>query len=198
MSLRARLLLVLAGLAVAGLVVADVLTYAALRSFLIDRVDRTLTASARSLVPPLERRGFADRRDLEGLAELAPGVRIEARNRAGEVVGSTVLEGARQGTEPVLPARLEAREASFTVDGRDGGPGFRVRAEPIGDRGTLVLAAPLDDVAETLRRLLLIELVVSLAAVAAIVGAGLWLVRVGLRALTRVGGTAGGARRGGA
>jgi two-component system OmpR family sensor kinase len=189
-SLRARLLIVLAGLAVAGLLIADVVTYAALRSFLIDRVDRTLAASARTLVPPLERRGFADRRDLEGLAELAPGVRIEARNPSGEVVGSTVLSGDSSPSQPQLPGRLENREASFSVEEVGGGPGFRVRTQPIGYRGTLVLAAPLDDVADTLRQLLLIELLVSLAAVAAIVGAGLWLVRVGLRPLTRIGDTA--------
>jgi two-component system OmpR family sensor kinase len=189
-SLRARLLIVLAGLAVAGLLVADVVTYAALRSFLTERVDRTLGASARTLVPPLERRGFADRRDLEGLAELAPGVRIEARNPAGEVVGSTVLSGDPSPSQPRLPARLDSREASFSVPAVGGGPGFRVRTQPIGYRGTLVLAAPLNDVSDTLRQLLLIELLVSLAVVAAIVGAGLWLVRVGLRPLTRIGDTA--------
>jgi two-component system OmpR family sensor kinase len=190
-SLRARLLLVLAGLAIAGLLIADVLTYAALRSFLIDRVDRTLAASAHTLVPPLERRGFAGRRDLEGLAELAPGVRIEARNSSGEVVGSTVLSGDPSPSQPQLPARLQNGEASFTVGAQDGGgPGFRVHTQPIGFRGTLVLAAPLNDVSDTLRQLLLIELLVSLVVVAAIVGAGLWLVRVGLRPLTRIGDTA--------
>jgi two-component system, OmpR family, sensor kinase len=190
MSLRARLLLVLAGLAVAGLLAADVATYAALKSFLVDRVDRTLTGSARTLMGPLAGRGFADRRDLAGLAELAPGVRIETRDPSGNVVGSEVLSGAADPGEPALPAQMPADQAYFTVDGRDGGPGFRVFSEPVGDRGTLVLAAPLDDVAATLRRLALIELVVSLLAVAAIVAAGLWLVRVGLLPLTRIGETA--------
>jgi two-component system OmpR family sensor kinase len=190
MSLRARLLLVLAGLAVAGLLIADVLTYAALRSFLVDRVDRTLSASARTLEGPLGGRGFADRRDLAGLAELAPGVRIQTRDPDGNVLGSMTVSGASDESEPVLPARLPEGEASFTVDARDGGPGFRVLSEPVGFRGTLVLAAPLNDVADTLRRLALIELVVSLLAVAAIVGAGLWLVRVGLLPLTRIGETA--------
>jgi two-component system OmpR family sensor kinase len=189
-SLRARLLIVLAGLAIAGLLVADVVTYAALRSFLIDRVDRTLAASARTLVPPLERRGFADRRDLEGLAELAPGVWIETRNPAGEVVASRVLSRDPSPSQPALPARLESREASFTAGSDGSGSEFRVHTQPVGFRGTLVLAAPLDDVSATLRRLLLIELLVSLVVVAAIVGAGLWLVRVGLRPLTRIGDTA--------
>ena len=45
MSLRARLLLVLAVLATVGLLVAGVVTYTELRSFLVERVDRTLAAS---------------------------------------------------------------------------------------------------------------------------------------------------------
>jgi two-component system, OmpR family, sensor kinase len=190
MSLRARLLLVLAGLAVAGLLVADIVTYAALRSFLVDRVDRTLAASARTLQQPLGRRGFADQGDLAGLAELAPGVRIQTRDPNGDVVGSTVLSGAAGGGEPLLPARLPAGESNFTVGSRGGGAGFRVLSVPVGFRGTLVLAAPLDDVAATSRRLVLVELIVSLLVVAAIVGVGWWLVRVGLLPLTRIGDTA--------
>ena len=37
------------------------------------------------------------------------------------------------------------------VPAAGGGPGFRVRTQPIGYRGTLVLAAPLNDVSDTLR-----------------------------------------------
>jgi two-component system OmpR family sensor kinase len=57
--------------------------------------------------------------------------------------------------------------------------------------GLLVVAQPLDEVAATLHRLFLIELLVSIAVVAAIVGLGLWLVRVGLRPLRRIEETAG-------
>src|SRR3954466_11422382 len=103
---RARLRLVLVGLAVAGLLVADVVTYAALRSFLTDRVDRTLAASARTLQQPLGRRGFADRRDLAGLAELAPGARIETRTPDGDVAASPARGAAADQGEPVLPATL--------------------------------------------------------------------------------------------
>jgi hypothetical protein len=44
LSLRARLLLGVIAIAFAGLVTADVATYAALKSFLIDRVDSTLNS----------------------------------------------------------------------------------------------------------------------------------------------------------
>src|SRR5262249_12322690 len=68
---------------------------------------------------------------------------------------------------------------------------FRAREQPLPFPGaTLIVAAPLDDVAATLGRLIWIEALVSLVAVLAIVGLGLWLVRVGLRPLRQIEGTA--------
>ena len=49
LSLRARLLLAVISLAAVGLVVANVVTYTSLRSFLVDRADAALQDSARSL-----------------------------------------------------------------------------------------------------------------------------------------------------
>src|SRR5712692_9686311 len=49
MSLRTRLVLVLGTLAVVGLLAADITTYYSLRSFLVQRVDRSLVASANVL-----------------------------------------------------------------------------------------------------------------------------------------------------
>ena len=48
MSLRARLLTVVVSLTAVGLVVASIVTYQQLRSFLVDRVDRTAEASAQA------------------------------------------------------------------------------------------------------------------------------------------------------
>jgi hypothetical protein len=45
-SLRARLLTVVVSLTAIGLVVASIVTYQQIRTFLVDRVDRTATASA--------------------------------------------------------------------------------------------------------------------------------------------------------
>jgi hypothetical protein len=55
MSLRARLLLVLAVLSAAGLLAADVATYAALRSSLFKRVDNSLDSSANAVSGVLAR-----------------------------------------------------------------------------------------------------------------------------------------------
>ena len=77
--------------------------------------------------------------------------------------------------------------ASFPVGGADGGgPGFRVRTQPFGYRGDADPCRAARRVAETLRQLLLIELLVSLAVVAASPAPGSWLVRLGLRPLARI------------
>ena len=55
MSLKARLLAVVVSLTALGLVVAGIATYAALRSFLGDRVDHTASRSAEAIARSLER-----------------------------------------------------------------------------------------------------------------------------------------------
>ena len=50
LSLRARLLIAVAAVALVGLVAADIATYTALRSFLVDRVDESLTAAHTPLI----------------------------------------------------------------------------------------------------------------------------------------------------
>jgi two-component system OmpR family sensor kinase len=192
MSLRARLLLVLAVLATVGLVVANVITYTELRSFLLDRVDRTLAASTEALNRAIARGEPAGRGSIDQLAQTSPGTYVELRDTDGTVLGSTSLVPLGQSAAtPDLPADVNGglRGTTFTVDATDGSTEFRVRAEsrPF---GTLIVAAPLDDVSETLDRLLLIEIIVTAVVVAAIVGLGLVLVRVGLRPLRRIEDTA--------
>ena len=52
LSLRARLLIAVISLAAAGLVLANVVTFTSLRSFLLDRADKTLDESALSIRGP--------------------------------------------------------------------------------------------------------------------------------------------------
>jgi len=191
-SLRARLLLVLAVLATVGLVVANVVTYTELRSFLVDRVDRSLAASTVALNRAMARGGPAVRGSIDQLARTAPGTYVELRDEDGTVVDSTSLvPPGESAATPAVPADAvgDVRGQAFTVEATDGSTEFRVRAEarPF---GTLIVAAPLDDVSETLNRLLLIEIVVTAAVVATIVGLGLVLVRVGQRPLRGIEDTA--------
>ena len=195
MSLRARLLLALAGLAVVGLLVADVATYTELRSFLVQRVDRTVTASSRVLGEQISHRGTLDPTDVMSLAASTPGVYIGLIRPDGNVRWAQLHSppGEQPPPAPQLPSdvRTSFDGSTMTVGAVTGGERFRTRLQPLPQGYTLVVAAPLRDVSDTLRRLVVIELLVSLGVVATIVGLGLWLVRVGLLPLRRIETTAG-------
>jgi two-component system, OmpR family, sensor kinase len=196
LSLRARLLAVVVSLTAAGLIVAGIATYASLRSFLVDRVDRTVTGNATSLARSLEVRGRLDPGDVDALGASNPGVYI------GLAVSGQPLRwaplGVRSGEtpppQPNLPANratgAEERDHPFTVSAVSGGTRFRVQLVPLRGGQTLAVAAPLKDVADTLHQLLLVELIVALSVLGAIFVLGLWLVRLGLRPLGRIEGTA--------
>jgi two-component system, OmpR family, sensor kinase len=187
-SLRARLLLVLAAVALVGLVVADVATYTALRSVLFDRFDHRLVAAQEPLIPPIRTLGESE---AAVLATAAPGVFVELRDPAGIVVVRGPTGGRFVHERPRLPYRVGGLESSgepgaafFTVDSSErGGSEFRVRAERFTDGSLLMVALPLDDVHSTLDRLVAIEVVVTAAVLLGAVGVGWWLVRVGLRPL---------------
>lgn len=189
MSLRARLLTVLVSLAAVGLIVAAIVTYASLRSFLIDRVDHTVTGSAEAISRSLERGrpggGF------ETLGAANPGIYIGSAAN-GRVAWAPI--GTRPGATPLPQPDLSANRATgeavggdpFTVSAVRGKTRFRVQLESLGTNQVLIVAVPLNEVDDTLHQLLLVELVVALAVLVAILLAGLWLVRVGLRPLGRI------------
>jgi two-component system, OmpR family, sensor kinase len=199
LSLRARLLIAVAAVALVGLVAADVATYTALRSFLVDRVDESLTAAhtplIRSLFGPLDRSPGGD---AGALAAAAPGAYVELRSSDGTTIVSQSTRGEFTTSRPRLPEQVSGLGSNhdesatfFTVDSARGNNGeFRVRAERLGDDSLLMVALPLDDVNSTLQRLLLTEIFVTAAVLLVAVGLGLWLVRVGLRPLRNIEGTA--------
>ncbi|MFZ4584076.1 MAG: sensor histidine kinase [Acidimicrobiia bacterium] len=196
-SLRIRLLVATVALVFFGLLVADVATYRALSSFLIERVD----AQLESAHVPLER-ALSDRRgprggdgDAAAFAAVAPGAWVQLRTPDGQPVLSGSTRGDYEQARPQFPAGTfglptQGRGATyFTVDA-DRGPDFRVRAERIDNGNILVLALPLGDVNATLRRLFAIELVVTGVVLLGTVALGLWLVQLGLRPLSRIEATA--------
>ena len=195
MSLRARLLAATLVLVAFGLVVANIATYSALRSFLYDRLDSQLEAVHRTVdrVVP-ERRGMPPEPALRQLEALTPGVFAQVRDPQGRVLASSM--GRRFGvpatSAPDLPDYLGGGGPRvLTAEAVDeGGPTYRVRVAPLRNGSTLVVALPLDDTEATLRRLLGIELLVSGVVFAAAAGAGLWLVRLGLRPLADIEATA--------
>ncbi len=126
--------------------------------------------------------------------QLPTGTYVELRDADGEAVASEVVGGGD--ATPELPAEIGAGEGGdasepIDVDSDSGGSGFRVVAQTSPGGETLIVAIPLTDLDDTLGRLRTIEIVVSLAILAALAALSLWAVRAGLRPLARMEATAG-------
>lgn len=192
MTLRARLLLATAAVAVAALVGTGIATYSTLHGYLIDKVDQNLMDAAGPLVD--HRGGRAGGLDGGDTARIAPGSSITISSPLlGTQTVPAFLPGGRH-YQPVLPDRLDIPangHAYLNAPAAErGGPDFRLLAFTTADGGTVVLGQPLGEVSATLNRLLGVELLVGLIAVGLAVVLGAWLVRVGLRPLTEVEATA--------
>ncbi len=199
-SLRARLVAtLLALLALAGVVVG-VTTTVALHAFLLHRLDTQLAGS---------RDRFAG-----ALAGPPPGFRPPAGGRRGEflgtpgqsvdtlgarIVGGRVVQGGildRRGAPQQLSGSDEAALAALPVDGephslRLGLDDYRVVAVQALDGDVLVTGLPLAGLDATVTRLVTIEVIVIGSALVLTGLAGAAIVRLTLRPLTRVAGTAG-------
>ena len=206
LSLRARLLICVVLLAAIGLAVADAATYVSLRSFQLDQVDAALDAGHvqvehAAAYPPVQG-GAGSPTDGHDDGPPAQGIDwYEVTTLGGQVVKKGFLVGG--GAPPKLPAtiRLPAasedhsgpeRVAYFTVPGTSGDDSYRIRAsiDPRQPNRILLVAASLNGVNDTLHRLMLVELLVSGAVLAAIAALGLWVVRLGLRPLREIEATA--------
>ena len=191
LSLRARLVVGVTVLAAVGLLAADVATYAALRGFLLDRTDQSLGE-----LPVAEHAAGACAHQGRPFPGAQAGDYVELRSNSGAVVCSvTVVETAAEASSrPELPAELEAglgpEARFFTVAALEGDERYRVRASRVPPGATLVVARSLADVDATLRRLLVVMLVVTAAVLAALAALALWVVRLGLRPLSDIGATA--------
>lgn len=213
MSLRARLLLAAAAVALVALVAADVATYASLDTFLRDQVRSSLASSHgaiegalsrdRGPTPPSPVAPISSASFCAATAALAPGTFAQLRTVTGNVVGNDdcpAVESGGSRYSPVLPRVItglvrsgpdgEATVYFTTGSTKDGGPEFLVRVSKL-ETGShagdlLVLAQSLGEANTTLGRLVLIELAVIGAGLAVAVLLGWWLVGLGLAPLRRV------------
>jgi two-component system OmpR family sensor kinase len=202
LSLRARLVLGVLVVAAAGLLVADLATYTALRSFMLTRVDRTLDDDHRGAGRLVSRGQFEGSFGDRGPGPNA-GVFVQLRSAGGQVLYTSSVPhfpGTDEPSPPKLPETVGIpdsasdggeRVAYFTVPATDGSERYRVRAS-IEPRSNvmLLIATPLSGVTGTLHRLLRIEVFVTLVVLVAIFLLGLWIVRLGLRPLAAIGRTA--------
>jgi two-component system, OmpR family, sensor kinase len=196
LSLRARLVLGVIALAAVGLAAADLATYASLRSFLLDRTDESLQDLRREAERDLHDGcgGWNDRPP----PGAAPADFLQLRSRDGQVLCTRQVAGysdADTPSPPDLPATISlpglVASLSFTSTAEDGGSRYRVNLSLGREGDTIVLVATsLADVDATLRRLLLVMLLVTAAVLVALALLGLWVVRIGLRALDAMGATA--------
>ena len=208
LSLRARLVLGVIAIAAVGLLAADIATYRALSSFLLDRVESTLNAvhpGVEAALFPRQGPGPGPRGDLGALFNSIPGDCIEVRQTNQKILAATCIREFGDSTPapgPKLPATITLPKSANTPDGDrvtfltvpalSGGGSYRVRAsvEANAPNRILLIAAPLADVNSTLHRLLLIELAVTAAVLLAMTALALWIVRLGLRPLDAIGKTA--------
>ena len=182
LSLRARLLLGVFVLAAIGLAAADVTTYTSLRSFLLDRVDRTLEAGhaqvERTAFPNQHGQGRGQRRPAAArrtaAARRAQGIDwYQVRTLDGAVVSSGFLVGGGSAAER-CPTRFacpqperapDAERDVATSRSRRRAARRAIASAPRSSRRqpnrVLVIATSLHDVFGTLHRLLLIELLVT-------------------------------------
>jgi two-component system OmpR family sensor kinase len=192
MSLRARLVAVLLGLLAFGLLATDVLTYRALRSSLYDRVDSQLAAADTTLQQSLRfRGGIFVQSSLEQLGQLVPGAFVQVRVGQGTLVTLNAVRADGPVPAPDLPGDLVVNRVMSVPSVDSGAPGYRVRVSAVPGGGVLVVALPLADIAATLHRLLVIEVLVTAVVFGVGAGAGFWLVRLGLRPLADIEATAG-------
>ncbi|MDQ3465896.1 MAG: HAMP domain-containing histidine kinase, partial [Actinomycetota bacterium] len=196
-SLRGRLVAGLLLLLTVGIVAVDLAAVTALRSYLVQRIDEQLIRAAPQIVNRILLAGGPLPPSAGGSAQLAPtDFVIQIVDDTGRVTALVVdAAGLDPDRLPVIDG-LTAAE----VAGRGGEPfsvaagndeAYRAVATPLGSRpGSVVVSIPLAEIASTTRRLLLIEGIASLVVVALMGALALVVVRVGLRPLTDVGGTA--------
>src|SRR5262249_910047 len=145
LSLRARLVLGVLVLGAAGLLVADAFTYTSLRSFLLDRVDKTLAA------------------DHQGAEHAGPGGFdrggtgsdfVQIRSSTGEVLFTSDVPhfpGTEAPSPPSLPATISVpatpsgsspdRVSYLTVQSQSGDERYRVRASIDPNSSNLLIIA---------------------------------------------------------
>jgi two-component system OmpR family sensor kinase len=191
-SLRSRLLLGLLGLVSVGLVASNLLTYRFLERSLMDRLDEQVIAA----LDPVAGQLSPDRHRPPGRIVVPGGTYGALLDSRGRVLTSAsfgYVGNVESLPKPDLSAEDLDRRGPFTTDAEGGGtPRFRVVVATVSPgAGYFVVAVPMTEVVQTLRRLVLIEVVATLAVLAAVGALALVVVRAGLKPLEDIGTVAG-------
>jgi two-component system OmpR family sensor kinase len=200
-SLRGRLLVGVISLVVVGLLISDIATYFTLQNSLLSRIDDQLRAPSTVITavavlnsPDCQLRG-------PGSSTSFPaGTVTELIGPSGAVVAACRVQqfGSNSSTaRPVLPGSLQKTVGDnpvqpFTVEGTGGISRFRITnwSENSFPGDIVVFAVPLTETQSTLSALLLLELLISVAVVAATAILAFLIIRISLRPLERMGAVA--------
>jgi two-component system OmpR family sensor kinase len=217
-SLRTRLLAGVLLLSAAGLVLLGAVTYAEQKSFLLGRVDTEARAAVNALSIVLDRElssspagaaapgagngssgqtagGEPVDRGVGAGVNLPPGTYGQRRSASGAVLKTAIIKystGERVPAAPKIPAAIPLGKL-FTVDAvGSSGIHYRVYAQrDPEDPGVTIVAVPLNEVDQTLHRLLLVEALVIAGVLLALGLTAFFVVKLGLRPLSRMEVTAG-------
>jgi two-component system OmpR family sensor kinase len=192
MTLRARLVAILATLITVGLLVSGVLTYGTLKTYLFDRVDeqlRSVQPQALHVLADSTRGGGPSPEGDPGNLPIA--VYAEARDASGDRIAhvSFGFEGGETIYTPEIPNSLASANSNtpFTVGSRQKSSyQYRVLSTALPQVGTLIVAIPLAGAQGTLDRLFRIEVIVALVVLAAISLTAWALIRRELTPLDRM------------
>jgi two-component system OmpR family sensor kinase len=204
-TLRTRLLIVIVGIVLVGLLVSGIVTYKSLESFLVSRLDQQLENSpaqaSLAMYQCVERGSPAC--SIPDAPAVPPGTFGQLRVDGGPTYSAWfLLTTPTQPPPPVLPSKLTVSSPQDPVifDAvSSSGLTYHVLAQPAADNRSLsalpgtvvVVAVPLTAVDETLNRLLLVELLVSGGVLLVLGAVSWWIVRAGLRPLDQMATTAG-------
>jgi two-component system, OmpR family, sensor kinase len=211
-SLRARVLASVLVLAAVGMVALGAVTYAEQSSFLQSRADQQVRAAIGALSQQLDNAGLkpADAGaspDHGGFGpgggpgghtpqvNLPPGTYGQRREASGRVIGHVQIKYSASETVPAppsIPANVPLDKLVTVGSQGSSGLHYRVFAQrDPDDSGITIAAVPLSEVDSTLHRLLLVEALVIAGALLALGLSAFFVVRLGLRPLSRIEVTAG-------
>jgi two-component system, OmpR family, sensor kinase len=216
-TLRRRILLG-CGLIAAVLLVADLFLAATVRSVLLEGVDSQLTESARRITRLSTFRLFGPGQQAQAAVPATPAQRTlvvaPPDGQGPEVLTDLfigVVGGAQAEVAPVTSAlgapaselpRIDPEEVAkhvprsetelepFTLPAADGSHDWRLVAAPGAGPEVLVVGMSLEQMADTLQRVLSIAGVMTVAILATLAAVAIWMIRLGVRPMTEMAGTA--------
>lgn len=198
LSLKARLVVAVMTMLFMGIVASDIATYSALKSFLVAKLDQQLDNSVAPASRALTRAMLGQNVNQSEFAFVPFGSYGELITANGSTFIAAFVQNPQQaGYPPKLPSvtgKLRRLPLNTPFDvGSTGNPNIHYRVIAAKNQvsgNTTILALPLAGVEATLSRLILIELLVSAAALILLAAVGSYLVGLGLRPLDKMAETA--------